>query len=58
MAFPKFESFVPVIPDINFGKCEAAGNFVLVPQACGLKLSSSFRPGSASPSMTVAISCR
>jgi hypothetical protein len=30
-AFPKFESFVPAIPDMNFGKCEAAGNFMLVP---------------------------
>jgi hypothetical protein len=31
--FRSSRSFVPAIPDMNFGKCEATGNFVLVPQA-------------------------
>jgi hypothetical protein len=28
--FSKFESVVPAIPDMNFGKCGAAGKFMPV----------------------------
>ena len=58
-AIPKFESVIPATPDMNFGKCEAAGNLMCAGAATGgFNSPSSCRPGSADPSMTGAVSSR